>query len=487
MWLQTSALTRSLRRVIRSQVTLICGGLIILQGWHSRPENRFDMVYGHYAVMGGFAVDVENMHNVATRVTITHSGVLSLAKNGHFCRVNRSRIQDKSKADILAKGLVCIQVLWVAGQVIERKVAGYPITLLEVHTLVHVVCALVMYGLWAQKPLNVQDPTMLTVGDAPGTFAFMLETSQHHFTKTYRGFEYPYSDGELRIKAAKEECPMALVNEVESQCVNVGETPQTLPRILPVAVIQDGEHVLVHISTYYYLSSRDKEGIEHHHPMGMPLYEYKPASKDPVVCTVYSGQVLSFPDQGLSSKIGLQLPMFSKNSHQSKGISSNISAFTYQDKSVGSSNWINVASLTKKDLRRLSLVSEWISKLEARGVTVRDMSFHHKENPQISLERIASLERIHESEPALRITVANWTTEGLWQDATPERMRFISVLCLLPTAYGCVHLGTLDFIFPTSIERLFWIISCIILIAGGAGMGVYWFIRYMDTSVVSDY
>jgi hypothetical protein len=69
------------------------------------------MVYSHYAAMSGFAADVENMHNVAKRVTITPEGLLLLARRGKFCRVDRSHIQDKSKADILAKGLVCIQVL----------------------------------------------------------------------------------------------------------------------------------------------------------------------------------------------------------------------------------------------------------------------------------------------------------------------------------------------------------------------------------------
>jgi hypothetical protein len=105
------------------------------------------MVYGHDAAMGGFAADVEHIHNVAKRATITTAGLLFLACRGKFCRVNRSHIQDKNKADILAKGLVCVPVLWVAGQAIERKLARCPMTLLEIHTLVHVACALVTYGL----------------------------------------------------------------------------------------------------------------------------------------------------------------------------------------------------------------------------------------------------------------------------------------------------------------------------------------------------
>jgi hypothetical protein len=132
------------------------------------PEDRdhpskppFDMVYAHYAVMGGFAADVANLHNKLQRVTFTTEGILFLAKHGRFLDTSRSNIQDKSKADTLAKSLVCFQVMWVVGQAIERKVAGYPITLLELHTIVHVVCVIVMYGLWIRKPLNVQNPIVL--------------------------------------------------------------------------------------------------------------------------------------------------------------------------------------------------------------------------------------------------------------------------------------------------------------------------------------
>jgi hypothetical protein len=63
-------------------------------------------------------------------VTITTPGVLFLAYHGYFCKIKKDEIQDKSKADLLAKGLVCVQVLWIAGQAVERAVAGYLITLL---------------------------------------------------------------------------------------------------------------------------------------------------------------------------------------------------------------------------------------------------------------------------------------------------------------------------------------------------------------------
>lgn len=98
-----------------------------------QSDFRFSMVYAYFAVMGGFVAETGHLHFSLTRVTLSSNAILFLAKQGHILRISEASIQDKSKADFLAKGLVCFQVWWVAGQTIERKVAGYPITLLEIH------------------------------------------------------------------------------------------------------------------------------------------------------------------------------------------------------------------------------------------------------------------------------------------------------------------------------------------------------------------
>lgn len=45
-----------------------------------------------------------------------------------------------------------------------RLVHGLSISLLELNTFVHTLCAFATYGLWWDKPLNVQQPTFI-VGD----------------------------------------------------------------------------------------------------------------------------------------------------------------------------------------------------------------------------------------------------------------------------------------------------------------------------------
>jgi hypothetical protein len=115
------------------------------------------MTYGFYATMGGFVADVREIHDSLTRVTLTPTGIATLAENGHFVQISDDFIRDKSKADVLAKGLVILQVTWMVVQCIGRQLSACPITLLEIHTLVHVVCTLIMYSLWFQVSHTLND------------------------------------------------------------------------------------------------------------------------------------------------------------------------------------------------------------------------------------------------------------------------------------------------------------------------------------------
>ena len=153
------------------------------------------MVYAQYATMGGYAVQIGHLHNTVEQAILTPSGLLFLADQGHFFELSPRTIADKSKANLLAKGLICLQVLWVAGQVIERKIARYPISLLEFHTLVHIFCALVMYTLWIRKPYDVNEPTMIPSGVAENALAFIVTTSR------WRGHSGFFKPSGLRASA----------------------------------------------------------------------------------------------------------------------------------------------------------------------------------------------------------------------------------------------------------------------------------------------
>lgn len=82
---------------------------------------------------------------------------MNLARLGHFIYIPRETIEDKSKQDTIQKMLVVIQVIWMVVQCVARKSYGLPLSLLEVHTMVHVACAILLYGFWFKVSHRVRD------------------------------------------------------------------------------------------------------------------------------------------------------------------------------------------------------------------------------------------------------------------------------------------------------------------------------------------
>jgi hypothetical protein len=127
------------------------------------------MVQGFYASMGGFVIEPgwmleeheKDLFGGYKRLTLTPRGIWLLAKCGYLPDISKDEIEDKSKADKLAKIIVCLQAGWMFVQVVSRLAADLPVTLLEVNTLGHVGCALMMYLLWWDKPRQVDEPTIM--------------------------------------------------------------------------------------------------------------------------------------------------------------------------------------------------------------------------------------------------------------------------------------------------------------------------------------
>jgi len=71
--------------------------------------------------MGGFAFDSSSIPTKYSRLIPTASGVFALAERSHILRTSKDLIEDKSKADFLAKDLSLLQVSWMIIQCIARK------------------------------------------------------------------------------------------------------------------------------------------------------------------------------------------------------------------------------------------------------------------------------------------------------------------------------------------------------------------------------
>ena len=118
--------------------------------------------------MGGFAFEPRQfgksfLPGNLTRLTLTLTAVEFLAINEPelLPKISEEDIRDKSKANALAKTLVCLQAIWFCFQCVTRVQQGLAITLLELNTFAHAICTLLIYLLWWNKPLDIEQPTII--------------------------------------------------------------------------------------------------------------------------------------------------------------------------------------------------------------------------------------------------------------------------------------------------------------------------------------
>jgi hypothetical protein len=132
-------------------------------------RHRWTTVHSFYANMGGFVFDTSDadinfLPNSRQRLTLTPRGLLYLLEHEPdlIPEISEEHIYDKSKASGLAKTLVCLQALWFCVQCIVRFAQGLAVSLLELNVFGHAICALLMYFLWWDKPLDIKEPTVLS-------------------------------------------------------------------------------------------------------------------------------------------------------------------------------------------------------------------------------------------------------------------------------------------------------------------------------------
>lgn len=94
---------------------------------------------------------------VPDSVPLTPEGFLKFVEldgGGELSYIKDSHCNERSKASMFQKSLVFIQVSWMAIQCFMRLGCKLPITLLEVHTLVHIFFALILGIIWLKVSLS---------------------------------------------------------------------------------------------------------------------------------------------------------------------------------------------------------------------------------------------------------------------------------------------------------------------------------------------
>ncbi|CAN9321326.1 unnamed protein product [Alternaria alternata] len=139
-------------------------------------------VHSLYATMGGFVIDTRDLGcdylpYGRERMTLTLKGLEFIANHNPdlLPDLPSSAINDKSKANVFVKTITGIQALWFGIQCITRSTQGLSISLLEMNTAIHAVCALALYFFsWWDKPLDVEEPTIYTHKDLHHIAAFRI-------------------------------------------------------------------------------------------------------------------------------------------------------------------------------------------------------------------------------------------------------------------------------------------------------------------------
>ncbi|KAF9473979.1 hypothetical protein BDN70DRAFT_885344 [Pholiota conissans] len=129
---------------------------------------RWTLAHGFFLQMGGFML-ADNGRPVHILLDDNwfgrpdkHKLIHNIQKNLiALPRITEEDIQDRSKGDLISKGIILLQTSWFVAQCIARWAEHLPVTELEVVTLGFAMLNGMTYALWWNKPQNVGRPEFL--------------------------------------------------------------------------------------------------------------------------------------------------------------------------------------------------------------------------------------------------------------------------------------------------------------------------------------
>ena len=105
---------------------------------------EYDQEFGFFVVMSGCVIREDNSIK-----TLTPEGILALANKRYFVeRIRSQTIEGRSKFGLFGKFVVCVQILWFFIRSVASSLLRNPVTLIEIHTMVQLVCTILLYALW---------------------------------------------------------------------------------------------------------------------------------------------------------------------------------------------------------------------------------------------------------------------------------------------------------------------------------------------------
>jgi hypothetical protein len=75
--------------------------------------------------------------------------------------ITKEELEDKSKSDPFVKAIAIVQISWATLQIIARAARKLPISQLELAVLAFAACAVVIYGLYWERPKGIRSTTII--------------------------------------------------------------------------------------------------------------------------------------------------------------------------------------------------------------------------------------------------------------------------------------------------------------------------------------
>lgn len=379
----------------------------------------------YFSVMGGYTFcPLKEEHNPDHEFTLTPEALAFLLREGFITTASLAKLRkvvvDKGKSDMIAKLLVCVQGLWMAVNCVTRKIAGLPLTLLELNVVMHVLCAVAVYACWWKKPHDAGLPISLSLFSLRPESWALIYTMDKFGPKLSCSVEGPPPVEKHTSQDPTSDSP----NEIVSLSAN---QPGSAPSVEPA------EKTAIPDNMTADNVAADVKGNTYTHEETATPGDEAAEAKD-IHTDTQRGFTLSFPTP---------TPREVKREKRRDRDISAAAAKEFRDRNR--KRVLDISAATAKEIR---LLNEGSSPLVSLG-----------EGPYP-----LSLSSVTMTSDSLNIK----TGKNLYLVLVP--------LCLI---YGGVHASAWNRHFPTATERLLWRISCIIVGFPGPGAGAVRFFEFV--------
>ena len=337
-----------------------------------------------------------------------------MVKCGYLPKISEKDILDKSKTDNVSRLLSILQALWMLSQILGRLAVKLPITLLEVNTLAHIACAMIIYALWWNKPKMVNEPTRLKGEWAASICSYMYMSSQISGWRRHR-------PGILKKHWKDPELSILTFNSPESDQNRPGIRAETIET-----------------------SSEGTEDV-----LGTPLHSSLRTS-------LQHGTFSPRPIQALAEKEQLDEDELYRTLESRLESSRDFQEQRWALAAKAISTYPAIASRMKT--RHVQARVSSCVQLSQSAQTGADI-----DDPWCNNRFVTYLEPL--TEELVDDAIGNWARENLLRNVSGFVMGMI--LWSASMAYGGIHIAAWNSFFPTPVERLLWRCSALCIAASG--------------------